>query len=440
MYDDHEVAGILLARDLDTIDREKIAALQQHNLACTVTAARRSHSTALRYPALALVSRPDDLGVLAPLAPAELAAGCPPHSDEFLFDSATPGLVLRSSGTASRAKVVYHSWAATDRVTFLGARGVRAAGCSTPRRIANCLLAGEFGGAFLFAHAIAGSLPAFTLPMGSRMPVEEAARTIVEHGVDTLVATPGYGTELVATQEIGPLRSFLYIGEAIGEQRSRLIRAAAPILAIRSLAYSTSETGPIGYQCAHQEAGAHHVHEDAVIVEVLDEAGRSQPEGAAGEVVVTPLTTSGMALFRYRVGDRGYLTTEKCRCGSAARTIVLLGRDSHSLNVDGTTISTDQLLGRLATLGISSPSECQLQILWSVHRYRVRLLLSPADPLSLTSDDVREALRGAPQLYRVITGPRCSAFSVEHVTPHHFARSAQGKVPVLLQSQEAGSA
>ena len=85
------------------------------------------------------------------------------------------------------------------------------------------------------------------------------------------------------------------------------MRSAVPDLAVRSLAYSTSETGPLGYQCRHQAGAVHHLHEDANVLEVVDEAGRPVPPGTPGELVVTPLTTSGMALLRYRLGDRGQL-------------------------------------------------------------------------------------------------------------------------------------
>ena len=48
------------------------------------------------------------------------------------------------------------------------------------------------------------------------------------------------------------------------------------------------------------------------MLEVIDEAGRPVPPGTPGELVVTPLTTSGMALLRYRLGDRGQLLTDAC--------------------------------------------------------------------------------------------------------------------------------
>ena len=148
-----------------------------------------------------------------------------------------------------------------------------------------------------------------------------------------------------------PLRNFLFIGESLGAERERMVRSAAPDLAVRSLAYSTSETGPLGYQCRHQTGAVHHLHEDANVVEVIDEAGRPVPPGTPGELVVTPLTTSGMALFRYRLGDRGQLLTGACGCGSAARSVLLLGRMPNSMTVDTITFSSDHLMAALGTPG-----------------------------------------------------------------------------------------
>ena len=112
--------------------------------------------------------------------------------------------MLRSSGTASRPKVLYHSWDFTDRVGHLGVRGVRAALETPPNRVANCLFAGDLNGAFLFVQDITRSLPALSFAMGEYTSPAEAAAIIEAHGIDTLVASPAYGAELLAR---GPRRA-----------------------------------------------------------------------------------------------------------------------------------------------------------------------------------------------------------------------------------------
>jgi len=439
-----DVGGIRLADDLDSPSRDEIDATQQHNLRATLAAARQSTDVWRRFPGLQAVDTVDDLAALPFLSSAELAADCPPQSADLVFDSRNPGLVLRSSGTASRPKILYHSWDFTDRVQHLGARGVRAALETPPNRVANCLFAGDLNGAFLFVQDITRSLPALSFAMGEYTSPAEAAAIIEAHGIDTLAASPAYGAELLAllaearSGQPLPLRNFLFIGESLGTERERMVRSAAPDLAVRSLAYSTSETGPIGYQCRHQTGAVHHVHEDAIVLEVIDEAGRPVRPGTPGELVVTPLTTSGMALFRYRLGDRGQLLTGVCGCGSAARSVLLLGRMPNSMTVDTITFSSDHLMEALGTLGVSRPTDCQFQVLWEAHRYRVRLLLSPATPEGITTDAVRTALREAHELHEVIVSPRCLDFEVQRAGIDQFARTQRGKVPVLYQHGISG--
>jgi phenylacetate-CoA ligase len=419
------------------VSRAEIEAAQQHNLRATLTAARRSADVARRLPGLEAVDTVDDLAALPFLTSANLAAGCPPHSADLVFDLQSPGLVLRSSGTASRPKILYHSWDYTDRVEHLGVRGVRAALATPPKRVANCLFAGDLNGAFLFAQDITRALPAQSFAMGEYTAAAEAAAIIDAHGIDTLVSSPAYGTELLARGLDGrplPLRNFLFIGESLGSERERIVRTAAPDVVVRSLAYSTSETGPLGYQCTHQTGAVHHIHEDATVVEVIDETGRPVPAGTPGELVVTPLTTSGMALFRYRLGDRGQLLTFACGCGSAARSILLLGRMPSSMTVDTITFSSDHLVAALASLGVSRSADCQLQVVWQDHKYRVRLLLSPSTPAGITTDAVRAALHEAHEIHEVIVSPRCLDFEVHRAETHEFARTQRGKVPVLYQA------
>jgi phenylacetate-CoA ligase len=436
-----DVAGIRLADNLDALSREEIDAAQRHNLHVTLTAARQSTNVWRRFPGLEAIgtnATVADLAVLPLLSAADLAAGCPPHSADLLFDQ-SPGLVLRSSGTASRPKVLYHSWDFTDRVGHLGVRGVRAALATPPHRVANCLFPGDLNGAFLFVQDVTRSLPALSFAMGEYTKPADAAAVIAAHGIDTLVASPAYGAELLAgAPNRLPLKNFLFIGESLGAERERMVRDAAPDLTVRSLAYSTSETGPLGYQCSHQTGAVHHIHEDANVLEVVDEAGRPVPPGTPGELVVTPLTTSGMALFRYRLGDRGQLLTGPCGCGSAARSVLLLGRVPNSMTVDTITFSSDHLLGVLGTLGVSRPTDCQLQVLWEGHRYRVRLLVSPAAPGEFTTEVVRAALRGAHEIHEVIVSPRCLDFEVQRAGVAEFARTQRGKVPVLYQHGISG--
>lgn len=433
-----ETSKLRLAEDIDSLGREEIDALQRANFAVTVEAARSQPAVLRRWPGLAEVVDPDDLASLPLLTPAELADGCPPHSTEFLVDDGSGGLVVRSSGTAGKTKMMFHSWQSGWQVNYLGARGARASLVAPARRIANCMTPGELNGAFLFVYGLSRYLRALNFPFGSTTAPAEVADMIAAHGIDVLVAAPAYGTELITSapaEKLSSLHTYMYLGEAIGRARRNAILEAAPDVDVRSLSYSTNETGPIGYQCRHVDDNTHHVHEDGVVVEVVDEeSGERVPPGTIGEVVVTTLADAGMILFRYRIGDRGYFGTEACACGSAAKLLTLAGRTTQSLNVDVWVISSDQLMSGLAGLGITDPADCQLQVHWDVDTYRLRLLLSRQVADGITPERVIAAVRDKYQLLKVMTNRRCTSFTVEGVDTREFAANSRGKVPVLYET------
>jgi chorismate mutase-like protein len=129
-----DLAGIHLVDNLDSLSRDEIEATQQHNLRATLTAARQSANVWRRFPRLEAVDTVDDLAALPLLSGADLAAGCPPHSADLVFDTRSPGLVLRSSGTASRPKILYHSFAGRDFTETVGGRTSGALQQTSPRR------------------------------------------------------------------------------------------------------------------------------------------------------------------------------------------------------------------------------------------------------------------------------------------------------------------
>ncbi|QIZ38820.1 phenylacetate--CoA ligase family protein [Saccharopolyspora sp. ASAGF58] len=435
---DRPVASkIRLAADPDRLDRAELERLRERNFAAMVDAALATPAVRRRWPDLAPGMTTADLARLPLLSSRELADGSPPHSPEFQLGGDGPGMVLRSSGTASKPKMMYHSWDFNLQVGRLGARGLLAATRSAPaRRVANCFYPAELsGGAFLFTQEVIRLAGARSYPLASQTSPAESAAVIAEHRVDALAANPGYGVELLTRSppgQIAALRYFFYIGELLGKARTQAIAEAAPQVAVRSLAYSTSETGPIGYQCEQLSGATHHVHEDAVVVEIVDEqTGVPVPDGDTGEVIVTALSDTGMALFRYRIGDAGSFGTAPCPCGSPARLLTLHGRTATSLNIDTEVVSSDLLLGQLGRLGVTEPADCQLQVLPEQHGHRLRLLLSSRTPEWITTQAVVDCLSRAQQLRAVLNSAQCLGFSVERVAPELFARTDRGKVPVL---------
>ena len=76
--------------------------------------------------------------------------------------------------------------------------------------------------------------------------------------------------------------------------------------------YGGRDAGFIGHECP---AGGMHLTADDIVVEIVNEAGEVQPLGAAGEIVITHLSTNDFPFIRYRTGDIGVLGATPCECG-----------------------------------------------------------------------------------------------------------------------------
>lgn len=394
-------------------------------------------------PQLASVTRLEEL----PRLPLTTLDGAEPGTlsvsalFERLLAERRGGLVLSSGGSTGLRKHVVHSWAFNRVVVELGARGVRAGASELPERMLNCLTAGELQGAFLFAQGIGEALGACVYPMGWRAEPERLLELIRQDGLDTLVATPSFavallGSEGASAEACPSLRRVLYIGERFSEDRRALVRARFPRLRLQSLGYSSAETGPLGYQCAHQGGADHHVHEDAVRVEILAEGSREPaPPGTPGEVVVTPLAQTDVPLFRYRIGDRGVLLGERCPCGSTAPVLRLLGRSEASTKIGGALVTKGQVLDFLRRVA-SGLEETDVQVV--VQRVQglshIKLLVSEVKVGAEAQRAFERAWRGDEHARLLSQLPGVASVALERVSPAAFKTSGSGKAPFFLQA------
>ncbi|MBV6702050.1 phenylacetate--CoA ligase family protein [Kitasatospora aureofaciens] len=134
--------------------------------------------------------------------------------------------------------------------------------------------------------------------------------------------------------EVG-LRTFLYVGETCSE--AKLAKIAALWNVRLSNAYGSTETNSLGLVC---ERGSLHLTEDRHLFEVIDpETTEPVPDGSAGELVITSLSSRAMPLLRYRSGDFVTVSAEPCACGSPRRMLSHHGRVSEQLIVGGRRIN-----------------------------------------------------------------------------------------------------
>lgn len=99
------------------------------------------------------------------------------------------------------------------------------------------------------------------------------------------------------------LSSAQHLPESMRRELRR--RMGAPVINY----YSSSETGPIAWECLTRSGYFHVLLPDVWV------------ESVAGELVVTRLRPSIVPLLRYRMGDRGQVGFDTCRCGYRGWTI-----------------------------------------------------------------------------------------------------------------------
>jgi phenylacetate-CoA ligase len=85
--------------------------------------------------------------------------------------------------------------------------------------------------------------------------------------------------------------------------------------------YGSREVSAIAYECEANSGS--HIIMDNVIVECIDPITGEEVWDRPGELLITDLNNYGMPFIRYKIGDMGILSKEKCRCG---RNTLLLKR------------------------------------------------------------------------------------------------------------------
>ena len=112
-----------------------------------------------------------------------------------------------------------------------------------------------------------------------------------------------------ALDDVGVRVVFVTSERLYPEQRDLISRAfGCPV----ANGYGGRDAGFIAHECP---SGGMHITAEDIIVEIVDGAGRPQPPGVAGEIVVTHLATGSFPFIRYRTGDVGVLDPAPCACG-----------------------------------------------------------------------------------------------------------------------------
>lgn len=113
----------------------------------------------------------------------------------------------------------------------------------------------------------------------------------------------------VAMDDLGIKVAFVTSERLYDDQRATISRVFGCRVAN---GYGGRDAGFIAHECP---SGSMHITAEDIVVEIVDEAGLNLPQGAAGEIVVTHLATADFPFIRYRTGDIGVLSADRCACG-----------------------------------------------------------------------------------------------------------------------------
>jgi phenylacetate-CoA ligase len=160
--------------------------------------------------------------------------------------------------------------------------------------------------------------------------------------------------------------------------------------------YGSTEMGAIAAQCPE---GSRHVFAEHVHLEIHRD-GHPVADGEFGDIVVTSLDNRAMPLVRCRIGDRGRLSPEPCRCGRPQPVLVeLVGRAADLfVGADGSLVHGSVLgQGLQSFLAQAQPGAIGQVLFQQVDERRWKVLVESQKPMdgTLTAglcDVVRNAL------------------------------------------------
>jgi phenylacetate-CoA ligase len=338
-------------RELETMSREKLAALQLDRLRATVTNAYE-HVPMHRARLDAAGILPGDIASLADLErlPFTCKTDLRDHYPFGLFARPRDTLARlhASSGTTGKPTVVGYTAADLGTWADLMARSLACGGTRPGDLVHNAYGYGLFTGG-LGAHYGAERLGATVVPM-SGGSTERQIALILDFGARVLCATPSYAlaiAELAEKQGVDLTKSTLDIGmfgaEPWSDAMRREIEARLGLKAIDI--YGLSEIMGPGVACECECQAGLHGWEDHFLFEVIDpESGRAVREGQAGELVITTLTKEALPMLRYRTRDITKVTTAPCDCGRThLRILRITGRNDDMLIIRGVNVYPSQV-------------------------------------------------------------------------------------------------
>jgi phenylacetate-CoA ligase len=314
--------------------RESLRALQEQRFLATVTRAWEIPFFRRHWGAAGLdigdIRSLGDLSKLPTYSVHELRDSqrrFPPWGD-FMGLSPEDGkrmpLVLQTSGgTTGMPRPMLYAPIDREVMAIMRARSLAMNGLHPGDMVQVTYSLGLSNGGLAVREAIwryTGAVPVMT-GSGVTTPTRRQIEIAQAWGTNVILGFPAYlrHMALVARDEmkIDPrsLRIKL-LGSHLGTEERETIEElwGAPC----SDSYGTHEVGMVSSDCVHRDGM--HIHEDCVIVEVLDpETKEPVADGERGTLHITTLYRHGAPFIRYNINDVSAFVPGVCACGSTLR-------------------------------------------------------------------------------------------------------------------------
>ncbi|MBJ9739916.1 hypothetical protein I5523_09700 [Acinetobacter oleivorans] len=266
-------------------------------------------------------------------------------------------IVFATGGTTEKARTVEHPWDSYQFVTSAAAQALKPLFNELAvSSVANCLTSGNLWGGFLFAHEICRLLKVKYYPFASIVDSDVLCEAVDRFSIDTIICLPSFAECFLLPEQkaqLSTLKNIFYLGEIFPDSLIAQAQELFPGICIKPLAYTSQETGPIGFQCSYLIGNHYHIYEHVEITR--------NPE--SGELIVNVNVPENNLLLNHMMGDVGELKQDfLCSCGYRSDVLHLYGRVPTSRNILGTSISIYEFVRVLANASTEMLTDADLQL------------------------------------------------------------------------------
>ncbi len=157
---------------------------------------------------------------------------------------------------------------------------------------------------------------------GKILGTDKIIKAVENTKASLLAFMPGYAYHILREAknkkaDFSSVRKVFFGGERVSEGLRKKMRNMIISLGGKNpmalATYAFTEGKVAWVEC--KENSGYHLYPDFEFIEIIDKNGQRVNEGEKGEIVYTALDFRGTVVLRYKTGDIGSITHEKCSCG-----------------------------------------------------------------------------------------------------------------------------